>query len=90
MVRVYRGIKEQDSVTTTKAPGRKQGPGRHERRIAQPCNGPGRPIGSRGAEAETPGLLRAVRRDENVYEHHHWGDRIGVWLFGDQIFSLNR
>ena len=34
MVREYRGKKEQDSVTTTEAIGREQGPGRRERRVA--------------------------------------------------------
>ena len=90
MIREGRGEEEQDSVTTTEAPEREQGPGRCERRTAQPEGGPGRPTGPRGAGTETPGLPRTVRRDEKIQGHRHRGDRVCVWIFDHQVFNLNR
>ena len=60
MVREDRGEEEQDSTPETEATGCGQGPGRRERRTAQPEGGPGRPTGPRCAGAATSGLLRTV------------------------------
>ena len=89
MVREDRGEEEQHSVTTTEAPGREPGPGRRERRVAQPKNGHGRPTGPRGARAKTPGLLRTVRRDEKIHGHRNRDDRICGRFFDHQVFHLN-
>ena len=89
MVRENGGKKEQDSVTTTEAPGCEQRPRRRKRRIVQLEGGPGRPRGPRGAGAETSGLLQTVRRDKKIHGHRHRGDRIRVWIFEHEISHLN-
>ena len=88
MVRENCGKKEQDSVTTTEAPGCKQRPGRRKRRVTQPEGGHGRPRGPRGAGAETSGLLRTVRRDEKIHGHRNRGDRVRVWIFYHQVANM--
>ena len=87
MVRKNGGKEKQDSVTTTKAFGCEQRPGRSERSPSQPENGHGRP--QRRQRANAGRILRAVRRDEGVYEYRYLRHRIGVRLPGYQVTTVN-
>ena len=90
MVRENRREEKQGRVVETGSRRREQGLSRHERGTPQAKACKGRPGRARRHRAETRGLLRAVRRDENVYERRHRRRGIGLRVFGDEVVIVKK
>ena len=88
MVRENRREEKQGRVVAPGGGRRRQGFSRHERGAQEVEAREGRPGRARGHRAETRGLLRAFRRDENVHERRHRRRRIGIGVSGDEIIIL--